>query len=178
MHLGSEIKLIFIGGHGAGKTSAISAISDIPINQTNLKIPEYNAIVHKENLNIIIDYGELTLSQRQKLRLYGVPGQGRFDYVWKMLTKNAIGLILLINNAGTDPFGELARSLDTCREIIGELDTVIGITHADTTSIPNLQSYQTYLQQRGIQLPLFLIDARHHDNVMQLVQTLIKKITP
>ncbi len=177
-HLVSEVKLIFTGGFGVGKTSAINAISDIPVNQTSLKMPEYNAIIRKENLNIVIDYGELTLSQGQKLRLYGVPGQGGFDYVCKMLTKNAVGLILLINNAGTDPFGELARCLDTCREIISELDTIVGITHADTTPMPNLQSYQTYLQQRGIQLPLFLIDARHHDNVMQLVQILTKKLTP
>lgn len=177
-HLVSEIKLIFTGGIGAGKTTAISTISEIPINHTHLQQPECNSVIRKENLNTTMDYGELTLESGQKLRVYGALGQGRLNYTWKMLMKNAIGLIILINNAGADPMGELARCLDSCREIINEMDTVVAITHADIITTPNLHVYQAYLQQLGIQLPLFLIDARQRDQVMQLVQIVTKKLTP
>lgn len=175
----NEIKLIFTGSLNAGKTAAINTISEIPMSHTNMQMPEhdgnYGMCVRKENL-ITIDYGELTLADGRRLRLYGTPGQDHLEYIWKMLIKSAIGIVVLINNAGSDPIGELARCLDNCREVIGEIPTVIAISHMDITPTPNLQSYRDYLQQRRIELPLFLIDPRRYESVMQLVRIFTEKL--
>jgi signal recognition particle receptor subunit beta len=120
-----------------------------------------------------MDYGELTLEDGQKLRLYGTPGQQRFEYMWQILTRGALGLIILIDNSGSDPIGELVRYIDNFREFISETSAVIGITHMDSTPEPDLQSYYQYLQGRSIELPLLAVDARSADSVVMLIQALL-----
>ncbi|EIJ42187.1 putative GTPase [Beggiatoa alba B18LD] len=169
----SEIKIVFTGSMGAGKSSAIATISEIPVINTDVRATDLETAQRKEKTTVAMDYGELTLEDGQKLRLYGTPGQQRFDYMWKILTKGALGLIILIDNAGSDPIGDLARYLDNFHEFITETTAVIGITRTDISNEPSIEAYYTFLQNRGIQLPLFPIDARSKESVVMLIQALV-----
>ncbi|BAP55589.1 GTP-binding protein [Thioploca ingrica] len=170
----SEIKLVFTGSVGAGKTTAIATISEIPVINTDVRTTDIIKLSHrKEKTTVAMDYGELTLDDGQKLRLYGTPGQHRFDYMWKILIKGALGLIILIDNAGSDPIGDLARYIDYFREFINETSAVIGITHLDVAGEPHLQLYYDYLYQQGIHLPIIQVDARSRQSVVMLIQALI-----
>jgi hypothetical protein len=168
-----EIKLVFTGSSGAGKTTAIAALSEIPVINTDVRASDLTHSKQKEKTTVAMDYGELTLEDGQKLRLYGTPGQQRFDYMWKILIKGALGLIILVDNAGSDPVGDLARYLDNFREFIKETGAVIGVTRMDIAAEPPLQTYYDYLQQQGIQLPILPVDARSHESVVMLIQALI-----
>jgi uncharacterized protein len=177
----SEIKLVFTGSAGAGKTTAISTISEIPVINTDVRSNDFTThIIHqnkeatrKETITVAMDYGELTLDDGQKLRIYGTPGQQRFDYMWKILIKGALGLIILVDNAGSDPIGDLARYLDNFREFIKETSAVVGITRMDIASEPDLQVYYDYMQSQGILLPIYSIDARSRESVVMLIQALV-----
>ncbi len=177
----SEIKLVFTGSAGAGKTTAISTISEIPVINTDVRSNDFSThIIHqnkeatrKDTITVAMDYGELTLDDGQKLRIYGTPGQQRFDYMWKILVKGALGLIILVDNAGSDPIGDLARYLDNFREFIKETSAVVGITRMDLSPEPDLQVYYDYMQSQGILLPIYSIDARSRDSVVMLIQALI-----
>lgn len=169
----NEIKLVFTGSMGAGKTTAIATISEIPVINTDVRATDLSNSQRKEKTTVAMDYGELTLEDGQKLRLYGTPGQHRFDYMWKILIKGALGLIILVDNAGSDPIGDLARYIDNFREFINETGAVIGITRMDLAPEPHLQLYYDYLQEQGIQLPLLPVDARSRESVIMLIQTLI-----
>lgn len=169
----NEIKLVFTGSMGAGKTTAIAAISEIPVINTDVHTTDLSSSQRKEKTTVAMDYGELTLEDGQKLRLYGTPGQHRFDYMWKIIIKGALGLIILVDNAGSDPIGDLARYLDNFREFINETSAVIGITRMDISDEPHLQSYYDYLHEQGIQLPILPVDARSRDSIVMLIQTLI-----
>lgn len=169
----SEIKIVFTGSMGAGKTTAIAAISEIPIISTDVRTSDLSSLQRKETTTVAMDYGELTLDDGQKLRLYGTPGQQRFEYMWQILTRGALGLIILIDNSGSDPIGELVRYIDNFREFISDTSAVIGITHMDSTPEPDLQSYYQYLQGRRIDLPVLAVDARSADSVVMLIQALL-----
>lgn len=177
----SEIKLVFTGSAGAGKTTAISTISEIPVINTDVRSNDFTThIIHqnkeatrKDTITVAMDYGELTLDDGQKLRIYGTPGQQRFDYMWKILIKGALGLIILVDNAGTDPIGDLARYLDNFREFIKETSAVVGITRMDLAPEPDLQVYYDYMQSQGILLPIYSIDARSRESVVMLIQALV-----
>ncbi|MDY6994374.1 MAG: GTP-binding protein [Pseudomonadota bacterium] len=169
----NEIKLVFTGSTGAGKTTAISAISEIPVINTDVRTTDLSMPKRKVKTTVALDYGELTLVDGQKLRLYGTPGQQRFDYMWKILIKGALGLIILVDNSGADPIGDLARYLDNFRGFINETTAVIGITRMDIAAEPDLQCYYDYLTEQGIQLPIFPVDARCRDNIVMLIQALI-----
>lgn len=169
----SEIKIVFTGSSGAGKTSAIAAISEVPIIHTDVHTNDMTSSLRRSTTTVAMDYGELTLENGQKLRLYGTPGQQRFDYMWKILVKGALGIIILIDNAGSDPVGDLARYIDNFREFIKETSAVVGITRMDISPAPELQVYYDYLQEHGIQLPLFPVDARSRQSIAMLVQALV-----
>ena len=74
-----EYKLVFAGSMGAGKTTAIGAISEIPPVRTDVANSDL-ATFAKATTTAAMDYGEVTLDGGDKLRLYGTPGQARFDF--------------------------------------------------------------------------------------------------
>jgi hypothetical protein len=169
----TEIKLVFTGSVGAGKTTAIASLSEIPVINTDVRATDLTTLQRKAKTTVALDYGELTLDDGQKLRLYGTPGQQRFDYMWKILIKGAIGLIILVDNSGPDPIGDLARYLDNFRGFINETSAVIGITRMDLSPEPDLQRYYDYLNEQSIQLPIFPVDPRSHHSVVMLIQALV-----
>lgn len=186
--MNNEIKIVFTGSVGAGKTTAISNISEIPVINTDISTHDLSSTIlhdvyansssqlltpYQEAMTVAMDYGELTLPDGQKLRLYGTPGQQRFDYMWKILIKGALGLIVLVDNAGSDPIGDMARYIDNFRDFIHQTSAVIGITKMDIAPQPNLSIYYQYLQEHHIQLPIFPVDARSKDSVVMLIQSLV-----
>ncbi len=169
----SEIKLVFTGSVGAGKTTAIEIISEIPVIRTDVRATDSETAKRKEKTTVAMDYGELTLEDGQKLRLYGTPGQQRFDYMWRILVKGALGLIILVDNAGSDPIGDLARYVDNFRDFVSNNQMVVGVTRMDIASEPDMDFYHQYFAERGIALPIFPVDARSKTSVVMLIQSLI-----
>ncbi|KHD04824.1 GTP-binding protein [Candidatus Thiomargarita nelsonii] len=167
----SEIKLVFTGSLGAGKTTAISTISEIPVINTDVATTD-KAAQRKEMTTVALDYGELSLDETQKLKLYGTPGQERFEYMWPILIKGALGLIILVDHASADPLSDLALFVRYFKPYIEETATVIGVTRTDLGVEHNMQAYHDYLQKQDLQLPVFTIDARNREHVIIMIQAL------
>ena len=139
-----EHKIIFTGTMGAGKTTAIGKISEIAPISTDVQ--NTDASVSKATTTVGLDYGELTLDNGDKLRLYGTPGQERFGFMWDDLAVGAIGGIALVDTRRIDdsfvaidwfearkvPFivavnsfaGSVEFSLDEIREALGVPDAI------------------------------------------------------
>ena len=75
-----EHKIIFAGPVGAGKTTAIGAISDIPVVATEARATDAVAL-RKNRTTVAMDYGLMILDGGIKLHLYGAPGQERFSFI-------------------------------------------------------------------------------------------------
>jgi len=166
-----EIKLVFTGSMGAGKTTAISAISEIPVINTDVRTIGEDA-QRKKTTTAAMDYGELTLNDGNKLRVYGTPGQERFQYMWPIIIKGALGLIILVDDANSHPLKDLALFINYFRDHINKIPTVVGITRRDLEQGPNIQEYHDYLHKEGLQLPIFSIDARERENIILMIQAL------
>ena len=90
------LKIVFTGPVGSGKTSAVETISEVPVVQTEV-VPTDNLRQNKSNNN---GYGlwRTTVDDEQTLAIYGTPGQTRFAYMWDILSKDALGIIILVSN--------------------------------------------------------------------------------
>jgi len=77
----AQHKIIFAGPVGAGKTTAISVISDIPIVSTDESASDMT-LVRKPNTTVAMDYGLMKLDGQERVHLYGTPGQERFNFMW------------------------------------------------------------------------------------------------
>ena len=93
-----QYKIVFGGTMGAGKSRAIKALSEIDVLSTEALNTDLES--HEKMLTTVgIDYGEITLDDGVKVGLYGTPGQDRFDFIWAVICKGAIGTIVMIDHA-------------------------------------------------------------------------------
>lgn len=170
-------KIIFTGPVGAGKTTAINAISDIPTVTTDARASDM-AVVRKEHTTIALDYGMMKVGDGERIHLYGTPGQERFDFMWDILTEGGIGLVLLLDNTRPDPFRDMRFFLDAFKTFIVKTQVVVGITRVDLKSLPRISDYHRQLHGTGLRLPILEVDARDKGDVSVLVQTLLYSLDP
>src|SRR5690554_7751801 len=74
-----KYKIIFTGPVGAGKTTAIAAISDKPPISTDEAASDMTTS-RKSQTTVAMDYGVKYLDNSDILHLYGTPGQERFNF--------------------------------------------------------------------------------------------------
>ena len=173
MNKANEIKFVFTGSVGAGKTCAIAAISEVNPISTEVKSSEKEVLKHKQTTTVAMDYGYLTLENGERVYLYGTPGQRRFDFMCHILTKGALGLIILINNSTENPLAELDYYLNLNAAFLLENPAIIGITHYDISETPDVGDYYAALDERGDSWPVITVDAREKDDVNILLHVLI-----
>lgn len=170
----NEHKILFTGVTGAGKTTAISAVSEIPTLSTDVRNTDSG--VAKAMTTVGLDYGELTLDNGDKLRLYGTPGQKRFDFMWTILSKGALGLIILIDNSQPDPLADLDMYLTGFAQLIEDTACVVAVGRTETHSHPDMEQFATRLESRGVLCPVLPCDVREPTEVTQLLELLLLQL--
>ncbi|MEY3219091.1 MAG: hypothetical protein RIT27_448 [Pseudomonadota bacterium] len=169
----SDYKIIFTGPTGAGKSTAIAALSDVPPVKTEAKSKETIGYVGKNGITVALDYGILKLSDHDKVHLFGTPGQERFDFMWDILTEGGLGLILLINNTRPDPLQDMTFFLQAFQGFISKTKLAVGITRMDLQATPTLEDFHQILREHHLNPPLFEIDARSKHDITLLLQALL-----
>ncbi|MFZ6680629.1 GTP-binding protein [Undibacterium sp. Tian12W] len=169
-----EYKVLFTGPAGAGKTTAITAVSEVTTLNTDVKNNDVD--IDKLTTTVGLDYGEMSLSNGDKLRLYGTPGQQRFDFMWEILSRGALGLVILIDNRKPDPVADLNVYLDGFKSLIDTTSCVVAISHMDTHPEPNIEYFSEHLNQRGILCPVLEADVREARHVAELLELLMLQL--
>lgn len=165
-------KIIFAGPVGAGKTTAIGSISEIPPVGTDVACTD-EVIEIKNTTTVAMDYSYITLEDGTRIHLYGTPGQDRFNFMWQILARDGIGLVLLINKDNPQPLQQLEFYLNAFAEFIQETGVVIGLTKSDINDQCDLTTFQNFLYERKQVYPVFDVDARNADDVKILVHALL-----
>lgn len=166
-----DLKIVFTGPPGAGKTTAIGVLSDIPPVTTD--VHNSDPSLHKSLTTVGLDYGHVDLDDGMRVKLFGTPGQQRFDFMWRILAANALGLVILIDNSRPDPLGDLRACLDTFGEGLDAMNCVVGIGRSLECPVPLLDDFADLLAERDRAFPVLAVDARRREDVLQLVDCVI-----
>ena len=170
-------KIVFSGPVGAGKTTAIAAVSDIPPVVTDVRASDETADF-KDATTVAMDYGVLNLDSGERVHLYGTPGQERFDFMWEILSEGALGLVLLVSNRRPAPLRDLGFFLDAFGPLIRRTRLAVGVTGTDVSRDPSLAEHRRLLLDRGLRHPVFEVDARRPQDVATLIQALLLSHDP
>ena len=172
MNVAREIKIVFAGPMGAGKTTAIRALSDQPPVCTEVTNTERRQST-KDTTTVALDFGQLALEDGTAVRLYGTPGQERFSFMWEILCKGSLGVILLVDGRSATALTDLEMYMDMLHRVGPAQPFVIGVGRLPVDCPQELDRLASALAARDVTVPVFGVDVRNREDVLLLVETLL-----
>ncbi len=174
-------KILIASSDGADKSTAIRSISD-----TNVEVPNSGSDDRASDSSALpvapMDYGSLDISDTERILVYGVPSNEQFKFIWDILQKGAIGLVLLIDNRSQDPLTDLETYLTMFEEFVNKTGVVIGINRTPERLHPDIHEYHEHLQRAKYAgkspPPIMEIDPTNKSEMKRLLLSLIFHIDP
>ena len=122
----AEFKIVFTGPMGAGKTTAIAALSDVAPVRT--EVENTDRMTHgKEFTTVGLDMGRITLAGGEVVHLYGTPGQARFRFMWDILGRGAAGVVILLDATEAGVLVQFDQFVDAFAPHVAHSAIVVGV---------------------------------------------------
>ncbi|KUO04246.1 GTP-binding protein [Streptomyces caeruleatus] len=168
-------KIVVAGGFGVGKTTLVSAVSEITPLQTEALMTEASegtddltSTPGKQTTTVAMDYGRITLDDDLVLYLFGTPGQQRFWFMWDDLVRGAIGAVVL---ADTRRLKDCFPALDYF-ESCG-LPYVVAVNHFDDSELFEPEDVREALTVPA-HIPVMIMDARRRISAIETLLALVR----
>ncbi|MDT0611630.1 GTP-binding protein [Streptomyces lancefieldiae] len=167
-------KIVVAGGFGVGKTTLVTAVSEITPLQTEALMTEASeetddltATPDKLTTTVAMDFGRITLDDDLVLYLFGTPGQQRFWFMWDDLVRGAIGAVVMADTRRlTDCFPALDY-FESCG-----LPYVVAVNHFDGSELFEAEDVREALTIPG-HIPVMIMDARRRISAIETLLSLV-----
>lgn len=165
-------QVVFVGPFGVGKTTALRAVSDIPV--ASMETASGEAVNSgdrgKTTTTVGFDYGEWQFPDGARVGLFGVPGQERFNAMWDALLPQSSAVVLWLfgNRANALAEGHFWLDALAARKAVTRL--AVAVTRVSPQAPDHeLEPYRRLAARYHPLAPVITADPREPASVMQAI---------
>ncbi|RLL50728.1 GTP-binding protein [Mariprofundus sp. EBB-1] len=163
------VKLVITGPVNAGKTTMVQNLSDSQVTATDVSATDHVSQL-KSMTTVGLDFGILKIDETLELHLFGTPGQSRFNFMWNILSKGAIGAIFLVDSTSDDSLVEMTKMFEYFQKHV-DLPVVVGATKQDLPGAKSIEELKSLLNLGDTMI--IPVDARKKEESKILALTLL-----
>lgn len=168
-------KIVIAGGFGAGKTTLVDSVSEIPpvtteaiMTEASMEYDDTSVTPHKVSTTVAMDFGRITIDHELVMYMFGTPGQSRFWFMWDDLVRGAIGAVVVVDSR------RLADSFDAVDyfEKNKRIPYIVALNKFDGRLAYTVEEIREALEVAP-EVPIIDFDARGRDSGGRVLKTLL-----